>query len=121
MGLFYLHDNLIWLVSLKVLTGNKDNLKLRAAYCRVSAAIISTILCVMDVSETQEKIVKAKAVGGKDLVKAEEKQGKNTVAMAKNVCDVLAYSNSAKFIQMLKGSDYDDGTIGLIGSISALA
>mmetsp|Transcript_16142 Transcript_16142/g.20013 ORF Transcript_16142/g.20013 Transcript_16142/m.20013 type:complete len:237 (+) Transcript_16142:270-980(+) len=120
MGLFYLHDNLIWLVSLKVLTGDKDRLKLRQAYFRWTAAVVTTIMCVMDISATQEKII-ATEPGTKDRVKAEENQGKNTIAMAKNIADMLVYGNSAKFVAVIKGSGYDDGTLGLMGSISALA
>ena len=119
MGLFYLHDNLIWAVDLKVLNGDKNALKRRAAYCRTFAAVTSLILCVMSISETQEKLL-ASAEGSKDRVKVEEKQGKNTVDLVKNVADVLCYSNSANFIEMIKGSGYDDGTLGLLGSISAL-
>eukprot|EP00510_Aplanochytrium_minuta_P009437 CAMPEP_0184055452 /NCGR_PEP_ID=MMETSP0956-20121227/7180_1 /TAXON_ID=627963 /ORGANISM="Aplanochytrium sp, Strain PBS07" /LENGTH=233 /DNA_ID=CAMNT_0026349269 /DNA_START=41 /DNA_END=739 /DNA_ORIENTATION=+ len=119
-GLYYFFDNMSWLLSLKVITGDKDSVKVRAARFRLTAAIASILMCIMDISSTQEKILGSKPES-KERVKAEEKQGKNTVTLVKSVCDILVYGNNAKFVEMIKGKKYDDGTIGLLGSISALA
>lgn len=120
MAMFYLHDNISWLLTLKVIKGDKDPIKLRASRFRFTAAIVTTITGIMDISATQKKITSA-APGSKERIKAEEKQGNNTVGMVKNICDLLVHGNNSKYIEKLRGSKYDDGTIGLLGSMSAIA
>lgn len=118
MGVFLVLDNLVWATSLKIIKLEKDPLKKRAYYFRLTAAFLNASIVAITMTETQEKIKKAK---GDELVKVEEKQSANLVAMVKNLCDIVTYSNSAKVVEALIGRSYDDGTIGLLGSVSAVA
>merc|ERR1712232_1486502 len=100
-----------------------DPLKKKAYYMRLAAAILNTLIVAVDFGKAQEKLEGLQREDGKEgeVVKTEEKLGELTVGMVKNVCDVITYANSAEVIKMLTGSSYNDGTIGLIGSVSALA
>ena len=112
---------------LQIIKIEKDPLKKRAYYFRLTAAILNAAIVAITMQETQAKIEKSK---GEELVKVEEKQSANLVAMVKNlwyvdfsICylgpkckltepysDIVTYGNSAKIVEMLIGRSYDDGT-----------
>jgi len=119
LGVFVWLDNLVYFVSLKVVTSlNKDALKLKAYRFRLVGAILNTILGAMDMQEQQKVVEKA---GPEDKLKAEEKQGQNIVGMVKNVADVITYCNSAEVFKAIFGSGFNDGVIGAVGATSSAA
>jgi len=120
MVVFLALDNTVWLTSLKTIDLDKDGIKKKAYRFRLFAALLNTAIGMLDLQK-QAGVVTQSKPGTEERVKAEEKQGANVIAMVKNVADVITYSNSAEIISMIRGSKLDDGTAGLIGTISSVA
>ena len=84
--------------------------------------MINVILVVLDMQKTTSKVIKAQKAGDTDATTAAKvKQGTNVIAMAKNTADVITYSNSADVFETVLGSALNDGVVGIIGSVSAVA
>lgn len=122
MAVFLFLDNVIWMASLKVLDVDKAGIKKTATKFRLTAAVINVILVVLDMQKTTSKVIKAQKAGDTDATTAAKvKQGTNVIAMAKNTADVITYSNSADVFETVLGSALNDGVVGIIGSVSAVA
>jgi hypothetical protein len=101
---------------------NTATLKKKATNFRLTAAVINVVLVVMEMQKTTSKVTKAQKDGDANALNAaKDKQGTNVMAMAKNTADVITYANSADVFESVLGSALNDGVVGLIGSVSAVA
>lgn len=81
MCCFLILDNLVWANALKIINLDNDKLKKRAYYLRLTAAFLNLSLVGISMQETNAKLNKA---GKDDVIKYEEKQSENVIAMVKN-------------------------------------
>jgi hypothetical protein len=110
MFFFVIYDNLVYFADLKVIDGNKDELKMKSYKLRLAAAMIQVATSVLDFQKQALKVAKATP---EEKTKAMDKQGQNALNVAKNCLDVVTYANSAKFLEL------SDGTAGLVGAASS--
>lgn len=125
MCIFQIYDNLLWALEVKFVKNfDKANIKMRSYQFRLIAAVASLVQVLMAVSKQQDAVEKlAQDDKGKpeDLQKAREKQGQNVWKTLKNSCDVVTYGQSADVLKTFIGKNLDDGTIGVLGAVSAFA
>lgn len=125
MVVFQIYDNLLWALEVKVLTSlEKASIKMRSYQFRLVAAVTSMIQVLLAISKQQvtvEKLADKADAKPEDLQKAREKQGTNIWKALKGACDLVTYGQSAEVLEKLTGKKLDDGVIGVLGSISAIA
>lgn len=125
MCIFQIYDNLLWALEVKFVKNfDKASIKMRSYQFRLIAAIASLIQVVLALSKQQdsvEKLAQDEKTKPEDLQKAREKQGQNVWKTLKNACDVITYGQSAEVLKVFIGKTLDDGTIGVLGAVSAFA
>ena len=117
MGLYLVHDNVIWFCDVKMLkTVDRKAWKLRADRFRWLACVLNLVLVAWKLLAGKRRVAKLEKDDERDgqLVKVRQSNANALVDLARHSCDFVTYANSSKFI------DQSDAVVGLLGAGSAV-
>ena len=125
MIMYYLLDNLHWLLSLKVIKWDAKRIKKHAARFRFTSAILNSALSVINYQKYNRKVTamqkKGRSEDDADFIAARDKLHMVKVNLVKHGADVVTFGNTLEMWKVLLGGNLSDGAMGVFGSASAIA